>query len=124
MSVLVIAEHDNAELKPATLNTVTAAKKLGDVTVLVAGSGCAAVGDAAATVAGVAKVDDRQQPRLGAVLVVVQVRVVRLEEAALPPPVPVAVLRPAAAPPAASQPVATPPRAAPPEPAPPGARPP
>ncbi len=56
MSVLVIAEHDNAELKPATLNTVTAAKKLGDVTVLVAGSGCAAVGDAAATVAGVAKV--------------------------------------------------------------------
>ena len=56
MSVLVIAEHDNAELKPATLNTVTAAKALGDVTVLVAGSGCAAVGDAAATVAGVAKV--------------------------------------------------------------------
>ena len=56
MSVLVIAEHDNAELKPATLNTVTAAKTLGDVTVLVAGSGCAAVGDAAATVAGVAKV--------------------------------------------------------------------
>ena len=50
MSVLVIAEHDNAELKPATLNTVTAAKTLGDVTVLVAGSGCAAVGDAAATV--------------------------------------------------------------------------
>ena len=41
MSVLVIAEHDNAELKPATLNTVTAAKTLGDVTVLVAGSGCA-----------------------------------------------------------------------------------
>ncbi len=56
MSVLVIAEHDNAELKPATLNTVTAAKTLGDVTVLVAGLGCAAVGDAAATVAGVAKV--------------------------------------------------------------------
>ncbi len=56
MSVLVIAEHDNAELKPATLNTVTAAKALGDVTVLVAGSDCAAVGDAAATVAGVAKV--------------------------------------------------------------------
>ena len=43
MSVLVIAEHDNAELKPATLNTVTAAKTLGDVTVLVAGSGCPGV---------------------------------------------------------------------------------
>ena len=56
MNVLVIAEHDNAELKPATLNTVTAAKALGDVTVLIAGSDCAAVGEATATVAGVAKV--------------------------------------------------------------------
>ena len=56
MSVLVIAEHDNAELKPATLNTVTAAKELGAVTVLVAGSGCAPVGDAASTITGVAKV--------------------------------------------------------------------
>ncbi len=56
MSVLVIAEHDNAELKPATLNTVTAAAALGEVTVLVAGSGCAAVAAAAAKVAGVAKV--------------------------------------------------------------------
>ena len=56
MSVLVIAEHDNAELKPATLNTVTAAKALGDVTVLIAGSDCAAVGDATAMVDGVSKV--------------------------------------------------------------------
>ena len=56
MSVLVLAEHDNAALKPATLNTVTAAKELGDVTVLVAGSGCRAVADAAAAVDGVAKV--------------------------------------------------------------------
>ena len=56
MSVLILAEHDNSELKPATLNTVTAASQLGDVTVLVAGSGCAAVGEAAAKVAGVAKV--------------------------------------------------------------------
>ena len=55
MSVLVIAEHDNAELKPATLNTVTAAKALGDVTVLIAGSDCAAVGDATAMVDGVSK---------------------------------------------------------------------
>ena len=56
MNVLVIAEHNNAELKPATLNTVTAAKALGDVTVLIAGSDCAAVGEATATVADVAKV--------------------------------------------------------------------
>jgi electron transfer flavoprotein alpha subunit len=56
MSVLILAEHDNSELKPATLNTVTAASQLGDVTVLVAGSGCAAVGEQAAKVAGVAKV--------------------------------------------------------------------
>jgi len=56
MSVLVYAEHDNAELKDATLAVVTAAAKLGEVHVLVAGSGCAAVGDAAAKVAGVAKV--------------------------------------------------------------------
>ncbi len=56
MSTLVIAEHDNQVLKAATLNTVTAAAQLGDVTVLVAGSGCGAVGEAAAKVAGVAKV--------------------------------------------------------------------
>jgi electron transfer flavoprotein alpha subunit len=56
MTVLVLAEHDNSELKPATLNTVAAAQALGDVTVLVAGSDCAAVGETAAKVAGVAKV--------------------------------------------------------------------
>ena len=57
MSVLVFAEHDNVSLKDATLNAVTAATELGgDVHVLVAGSGCAAVADAAAKVAGVAKV--------------------------------------------------------------------
>jgi electron transfer flavoprotein alpha subunit len=56
MSALVIAEHDNQDLKPATLNAVTAATQLGDVTVLVAGSGCGAVAEAAAKVAGVAKV--------------------------------------------------------------------
>ena len=56
MSVLVIAEHDNAELKPATLNAVTAASEIdGDVHVLVAGSGAAGVAEAAAQVAGVAK---------------------------------------------------------------------
>ncbi|WP_085900975.1 FAD-binding protein [Kiloniella majae] len=57
MSILVIAEHDNASIKPATLNTVTAATQLGDdVHVLVAGSGCAAAGEAAAKIAGVSKV--------------------------------------------------------------------
>jgi electron transfer flavoprotein alpha subunit len=56
MTVLVLAEHDNSELKPATLNTVAAAQALGDVTVLVAGADCAAVGETAAKVAGVAKV--------------------------------------------------------------------
>jgi len=56
MSVLVLAEHDNAVLKDATLAAVTAAGKLGDVTVLVAGKDCGAVADAAAQVAGVSKV--------------------------------------------------------------------
>jgi electron transfer flavoprotein alpha subunit len=57
MSILVLAEHDNATLKAATLNTVAAASAIGgDVTVLVAGSGCAAVAEAAAKVAGVSKV--------------------------------------------------------------------
>src|SRR5262249_15636332 len=56
MSVLVIADHDNASVRPATLNTVAAATKLGDVTVLVAGTGCKTAADAAAKIAGVKKV--------------------------------------------------------------------
>ena len=56
MSVLVIAEHDNAELKPATLNTVAAAAQLGDVDILVAGENCNAVANTAAKIAGVGKV--------------------------------------------------------------------
>ena len=56
MGVLVVAEHDNAGLKPAMLNTVTAAATLGEVTVLVAGSGCRAAAAAAANIKGVAKV--------------------------------------------------------------------
>lgn len=57
MSILVIAEHDNAVLKAATLNTLTAATQLGgDITVLVAGEGCKAVAEAASKVAGVKKV--------------------------------------------------------------------
>ncbi len=56
MGVLVIAEHDNAALKPATLNTVTAASQLGEVTVLVAGNRCRPVAEAAAAIDGVNKV--------------------------------------------------------------------
>jgi electron transfer flavoprotein alpha subunit len=57
MTSLVFAEHDNTHLKPATLNTITAASQLGgDVHVLVAGANAAAVAAAAAQVAGVAKV--------------------------------------------------------------------
>jgi len=57
MSVLLIAEHDNAALKPATLNALAAAQQMdSSVDILVAGSGCAAVGEAAAKAAGVGKV--------------------------------------------------------------------
>ena len=57
MSILVIAEHDNASLKSSTLNTVAAASALGgDVHILVAGSGCAAAANEAAAASGVAKV--------------------------------------------------------------------
>ncbi|MDV7213807.1 electron transfer flavoprotein subunit alpha/FixB family protein, partial [Azotobacter beijerinckii] len=57
MAILVIAEHDNAVLAAATLNTVAAAQAIGgDIHVLVAGAGCSAVAEAAAKIAGVAKV--------------------------------------------------------------------
>jgi electron transfer flavoprotein alpha subunit len=53
---LVWVEHDNASVKDATLAAVTAASQLGEVHLLVAGSGCAAVADEAARIAGVGKV--------------------------------------------------------------------
>jgi electron transfer flavoprotein alpha subunit len=57
MSILVIAEHDNAQFKAATLNAVAAATKIGsEIHLLVAGSGCGAVAEQAAAVTGVAKV--------------------------------------------------------------------
>ncbi|TBW09183.1 electron transfer flavoprotein subunit alpha/FixB family protein [Azotobacter chroococcum] len=63
MATLVIAEHDNAVLGAVTLNTVAAAQQIGgDLHVLVAGSGCAAVAEAAAKVAGVGKVLLADQP--------------------------------------------------------------
>ena len=57
INALVIAEHDNAGVRPSTLNTVSAARQLGGaVHVLVAGSGSAGAAQAAAAVDGVAKV--------------------------------------------------------------------
>lgn len=57
MSILVIADHDNASLKPVTLNVVTAAQAIGgDIDVLVAGQNSGAVAEAAAKIPGVAKV--------------------------------------------------------------------
>lgn len=57
MSILVIAEHNNAALNAATLNTVAAAQAIGgDIHVLVAGANCGGAADAAAKVAGVSKV--------------------------------------------------------------------
>ena len=57
MTALVIAEHDNASIKGATLNTVTAAAACGgDVHVLVAGHNAGAAAEAASKIAGVAKV--------------------------------------------------------------------
>ncbi|MCP2091811.1 UNVERIFIED_ORG: electron transfer flavoprotein alpha subunit [Paraburkholderia sediminicola] len=57
MTNLVIAEHDNASIKAATLNTIAAAQKIGgDIHVLVAGHNAQAAADAAAKIAGVSKV--------------------------------------------------------------------
>lgn len=56
MKTLVYVEHDNAEMKDATLAVVTAASKLGEVHALVCGSGCSAVADQAAKVDGVSTV--------------------------------------------------------------------
>jgi electron transfer flavoprotein alpha subunit len=65
MAALVVAEHDNASIKGATLNTVTAALACGgDVHVLVAGTGAAGAAAAAAQIAGVAKVLHADAPHL------------------------------------------------------------
>jgi electron transfer flavoprotein alpha subunit len=57
MTILVIAEHDNAALNAATLNVVAAAKEIGgDIEILVAGEACGAVAEAAAKIEGVSKV--------------------------------------------------------------------
>jgi electron transfer flavoprotein alpha subunit len=65
MTALVLAEHDNKALRPATLNAVTAAAKAGgDVHVLVAGHNAAAVAQQAAKIAGVSKVLLADAPQL------------------------------------------------------------
>ena len=57
MKTLVIAEHDNASLKPATLSTVAAAQALGgEIDILVAGASCEGAAQAAAAIPGVGKV--------------------------------------------------------------------
>jgi electron transfer flavoprotein alpha subunit len=57
MAILVIAEHDNAHLKPGVTNAIAAAQQIGgDVHVLVAGANCGAAASACAAVAGVTKV--------------------------------------------------------------------
>jgi len=57
MSILVVAEHDNNEIKGSTLNTVTAASKIGgDVSVLVAGSESLSVAEQASKIAGISSV--------------------------------------------------------------------
>jgi electron transfer flavoprotein alpha subunit len=57
MSLLLIAEHDNAGLKPATLHAVTAAREIGgDLVILVAGQACRPAAEGAAAVPGVARV--------------------------------------------------------------------
>jgi electron transfer flavoprotein alpha subunit len=66
MAILVIAEHDHGTLKPATLNTVAAAQKIGgEIHVLVAGHNADGAAKAAAQVAGVAKVLNAEAPHLG-----------------------------------------------------------
>lgn len=65
MSILIVADHDNATLKVATLHAVTAAQKIGgDIHVLVAGAGARPAAEAAAKVAGVAKVLLAEAPAL------------------------------------------------------------
>ena len=65
MKTLVWVEHEEGQLKDASLPTVTAAAKLGEVHLLVAGSGVAAVAEAAAKISGVGKVHVADDPAFG-----------------------------------------------------------
>ena len=65
MAILVIGEHDNDELKPSTLNTVTAAQELGDeIDLLIAGANCGTAAEHAARVTGVKRVLKADDPSL------------------------------------------------------------
>ena len=64
MAVLLVAEHDNAELSDATAKALSAAAQLGDVDILVAGNGCVSVADQAAKLDGVKKVLLADAPQL------------------------------------------------------------
>ena len=65
MAILVIGEHDNSELKPSTLNAVTAAQQLGaEIDLLVAGSDCSAAAEHAGRVTGVGRVLKAESPCL------------------------------------------------------------
>ncbi len=71
MSILVVAEHDNHELRPATLNAVTCAREIAAhlensaIHLLVAGHDCAVVADAGAAIAGIGKVIQADATSLG-----------------------------------------------------------
>ncbi len=65
MAILVVADHDNGTLAPATLNTVAAATAIGgDIHLLVAGAGCSSVAEQASAVSGVSKVLLAENPAL------------------------------------------------------------
>ena len=67
MTILIIAEHDNATLRPAVFNTVAAAQKIGgELHMLVAGANAGAAAQAAAAIPGVAKVLHADAPHLAA----------------------------------------------------------
>jgi electron transfer flavoprotein alpha subunit len=66
MSILIIADHDNASIKPALLNTVAAAQKIGgDIDILVAGHECTGAAKAAAAIPGVKTVRVADAPHYG-----------------------------------------------------------
>lgn len=64
MSVLLVGEHNNSELNPATAKALSAAKELGPVDILIAGASCAAAAEAAAKLDGVNKVLHADAPHL------------------------------------------------------------
>lgn len=68
MTVLILAEHNGAELNAATLHAIAAAEKLGDVHVLVAGSGCLNVAEQASKINGVAQVLHADAPHFADLL--------------------------------------------------------